>query len=244
MSDNGSCFIGESRIQSALTSLLGRDPPGFGGPAFVLDADRTLSTADTGRLVGSAFGLNDEIRAVFQREGYAAPSFEKVSEIWSCIPAELYLAQAEAVGAALELRSEWSKILSRAVPRVPVVVVCSGVPVAWRVALRSAGFPEIPVLGGCHPTADSYLVGPESKAQVVRSFQARGWRVLAAGDSLIDLPMLSTSDYPLIVPDSKGSMALRAAMRPNMKARQLIVEGQRFDDFVNWTPDDVMALIG
>lgn len=229
----------EHEMRSELATMYGNRR----APALVVDADRTLSPDDSGRMVGEAFGLNRRIRAVFEGAGYNKDAFARVAEIWSEVPVSDYGAELTKVATQVHMREVWKPILKAALGRVPVVIVSSGIPQVWKSLLALAGFPGLVVIGGCHPQVDRYLVAPETKASVVQLLQRRGWPVLAAGDSPIDLPMLEAADHPVFVPDLKGSPALREALGSDPRVRHFIVDHQRFNGMRTWDVGDILNLL-
>lgn len=52
---------------------------------------------------------------------------------------------------------------------------------------------------------------PDGKVEVVRAEQARGRRVLAAGDGINDAPLLASADVGLVVSEGAGALSLEAA---------------------------------
>lgn len=200
------------------------------GVCLVLDADRTLSEEDTGRLVGHPLGLNESIRRIFEQGGYLDEAFTDVSALWSAVCSDLYVSELERVADAVQLRPCWQEILGVITKRVPVLVVTAGIPQIWRKVLSNAGHSHIPVIGGCHKGLDSYAVSARSKREVVLALRELGWVVIAAGDSCVDLPMLRAADTALFVPDTKGSPALRSQLAAVASVRHLLVDEQRFDE--------------
>lgn len=202
-----------------------------GGWALVVDADRTLAPVDTGRQIGEVFALNEAIRATFEALGYATAAFVRVSEIWSEVPADRYAAQIEQVAAEVAIYAGWQALFAACVPRIPVLVVSAGIPRVWRQILDRHGFPEVPVIGGCHSAFDEYVVCPRVKESLVLHLQASGLRVAAAGDSAIDGPMLRAADLPLLVADHKGSAALRRELAGDPRVRHLQLDERTFPEF-------------
>ncbi|SEL19220.1 haloacid dehalogenase-like hydrolase [Ectothiorhodospira marina] len=176
--------------------------------ALVLDADRTLTQIDTGRAVGHALALNSEIRSIFELQGYSSGAFLATARAWGRIPEQHYMVEIERVAKECILYPFWTSLLPRVAGFVQVVVVTSGIPQLWKRVLEIAGLPWITVIGGCRFGTDSYFVCPEGKARLVRCLKQRGVHVIAAGDSVIDLPMLLAADKGFIVPDLKGSPRL------------------------------------
>lgn len=215
-------------IQERIDNIIhGR--PSTSGWSLVIDGDRTLAEPDTGRAVGMTFGVNPLIRSVFESHGYTTAAFQSVWAIWSAVPCDEYVARIDAVAATVRLYPAWLDVLTVAREFVPIIVVTSGIPQIWTQVLDRHDLAGIVVFGGCHAALDDCVVDSESKRSVVESMQRRGLKVIAAGDSLIDAPMLRQADLPIIVPDSKGNTWLREALGDATIPRTLdLGDGRRF----------------
>jgi len=183
------------------------------------------------------------IRRLFETNGYSEGAFSSVAEVWAGVPSERYLSEVRRVALEVTVYPAWQEILRAAEVRSRVVIVSSGIPQAWRIVLDRMGWPDIPIVGGCHASLDDFLVCPETKEGVVALLQGAGWTVIAAGDSPIDLPMLERADIPLFVADSKGSPALREKLRQIPRVRHLIVDERRFDGLPTCTAEDVAQMM-
>lgn len=213
------------------------------GTCLVVDADRTLCVEDTGLLVGRALGIEDSIRRTFEQHGYKDEAFSAVSFLWSAISKEAYVSELERVADGIRLRACWQEILNILADQVPVMVVTAGIPQVWRRILLNAGHGRIPVFGGCHQELDRYAISARSKGDIVCALREMGWIVIAAGDSLVDLPMLAAADMALFVPDSKGSPALRYEFAGVPSVRHLLVDDQRFDGLTTCTAAEAAEMI-
>jgi phosphoserine phosphatase len=214
---------------------------GDGQRCLVVDADRTLSRSDTGRLVGRAMGVDGNIRKIFEDHGYEEAAFSRVAVEWATLDVAAYTRTVHDVAEAVVPHASWLETFSAIAGMCPVVVVTAGIPLAWRLVLARFGHGHIPVVGGCHPALDSYVVCPETKADLVRILKMAGWTVAAAGDSLIDLPMLKACDLPLFVADHKGSPGLAARLHEVPGVRHFAVDGSRRPDVATC---DAMELTG
>lgn len=208
------------------------------GVALVLDGDRTLGRSDTGRLVGELLGINDEIRRLFESEGYTVSSFRRHAEIWSRVPGVDYLDAVAAVAARVDLYDAWKRLLARH-RDVYVRVVTAGIPQIWRAALARCGLDHVEVIGGLHLEVDPFIVTPACKAALVERLKARGMWVMAAGDSEIDLDMLSRADLAMWVADDKGSVRLQRRLHEVPGILRLVTDSR---DFVPWPALSVEAL--
>lgn len=213
------------------------------GVALVLDADRTLAPVDTGREVGRHFHLNDTIRAVFERLGYSREAFARVAAIWSEVPAERWVAVCAEVAREVAIHSAWMQVLKTLPTHVPVFAVTAGIPNIWKRALGAHGLARVRVIGGCHSAFDDYFVTPTCKEAVVRQLQSARCRVVAAGDSEIDLPMLRRADIPLFVADRRGSPRLLRRLDEVPGVQHFATDERRFDPHPVVTPSGLLLRI-
>lgn len=213
------------------------------GVCLVVDADRTLTPEDSGRLIGRALGIDDSIRQIFEELDYVDEAFIRASGVWSSIHQADYMREIEKVAAELQIRSPWLDIFREITGDAPVVVVTAGIPQVWRRVLSRAGHDSVPVFGGCHQDLDEYAISAQSKAEIVIALRDAGWVVVAAGDSRVDLLMLAAADIALFVPDHKGSPALRAELGRVPSIRHLLVDKQCFDSLKTCTADETTKMI-
>lgn len=213
------------------------------GTCLVLDADRTLSPEDSGLIVARAFGVEADVRKIFERHDYDDAAFTEVSLVWSAISQELYVREIERVADSILMRDAWIEVLKAVSSLVPVLVVTAGIPQVWRRVLTNAGHAQIPVIGGCHRSVDRYAISARSKGEIVLALKQRGWKVVAAGDSRVDLAMLAAADRALFVPDHKGSPALRSELHAVPTIRHLLVDQQRFAELPTCTVAGAVEMI-
>ena len=127
------------------------------------------------------------------------------------MPKGAYLEAIDEVGQSVQLYDAWMRVIAGA-PDVPKVVVTAGIPQLWRCVLDRYGIHDVPVLGGLHSAMDESFVTPQCKAWIVRELRGSGFRVVAAGDSEIDLEMLSAADLGVI---SAEATLQRAGVSPD-----------------------------
>lgn len=210
---------------------------------LVVDGDRTLAPQDSGRLVGRRLGVDDAIRATFEALGYCSEAFSQVADHWATIPPARYLDVVGSAAAQVTVHDAWRTILAAVCDRTPVVVVTAGIPQVWRAVLDALGYREVTVIGGCHREIDAYVVCPETKRDLVTLLRRQGWKVVAAGDSPIDVEMLASADRALFVPDHKGSPGLRALLHRVPDARHLAVDARRYEGLAGCSAEAVVQMI-
>lgn len=213
------------------------------GHALLLDADRTLGPTDATRAVGSHFGVNDEIRRIFETYGYSAAAAQAVAGVWSRLDVEEYLEVVALEAEKVHLRPEWATVLSAVRESVHVEVVTAGIPQLWRHVLERYGHGNVHVWGGCHARLDSYAVDPLSKMAIAQAHKATGRRVCGAGDSELDLHMLQVADLALFVADAKGSPRLRQRLAEIPGVRHFVTDHQRFEGLPSITPQQLVGYL-
>jgi phosphoserine phosphatase len=217
--------------------------PAPGSTCLIIDADRTLAPQDTGRIVGRALGIDGRIRAVFETLGYTTEAFRRVSEIWSEVPLDLYERHLDECEPQVALHALWLDVWAAVKGRVAVIAITAGIPQVWRRALKRHGLDGVPVVGGVHSGLDEYFVCPAGKAALVESIRRMQVRVIAVGDSLIDLPMLKSADRAVFVPDRKGSPGLFAQLHTVPGVRHAAVDDRTFEGLRRCAADEIAGML-
>jgi len=207
---------------------------------LLLDADRTLTPTDTGRAVGGRLGLNDRIRAVFERLDYTDEAFARVVDIWSAVPVESFRAACDEVAREVQLHAAWNDVLHHLPSEVTPLVITSGIGHVWRAILDRNGLAHVHLFGGCHTDLDHVYVTPLCKSDFVERLRAAGAYVFVAGDSPIDLAMLEAADVRLFVADAKGSRRLRERLEGWSGTRHFVTDHRRFAGLAPMTPKQLL----
>lgn len=211
-------------------------------PWLVVDADRTLSEMDASRALASRIGINDRVCATFRELGYVDRAFLEVSRIFGAVDAHEYEDAAAAVAVTVTIRHEWERVICELADTANIVVITAGSPAVWRRILLRHGHERVHLIGGCHPALDAQFVSATSKAELVCYLRERQRFVAAAGDSLIDAPMLRAADQALIVPDAKGSPALCAALQDATHVAHFSVGGEPALPLPTFSPNALIDL--
>ncbi|KAH4185763.1 hypothetical protein HBI46_181260 [Parastagonospora nodorum] len=178
---------------------------------LVLDADKTLATADTGmmfweqlRLSQQSSDLSCPLRALFSSPlGYSYNAFRQAVLLYEEAADDLeYDAICQDVASAVIMHPEFVSLL-QVVSRqdhVRAVVVSCGLRRVWEIVLKRAGLSDsVKVIAGGR-ISDGYVVtGPVKAALVARSQELHNMFVWAFGDSVLDLGMLRNADRAIIV---------------------------------------------
>ena len=173
---------------------------------LVLDADRTLSAANTGKIFWrrALEGLATEspLKAIFgSKLQYSYLAFRQAALLYQeHYTAETFAPACEKVANEVVMYPQMKMLLRRALDEQDsgAVVVTCGLQLVWEKILERHGFKDVAVIGAgrLHDT----VVDARVKAAVVdllrESFNVR---VTAFGDSIVDLEMLSRADRAIVV---------------------------------------------
>lgn len=234
----------DAEAQAALAAAL---PPGGASPEcfLIIDADGTLFPGDTGRDFATRAGIPDEaVRACFSRGGAygCRADFERLAALFASVPPALAEAAAAGAAAAVSIDPQWLEFLwslrlRRGGVVTPVVVLTAGMERVWRAALDRHGLGWVPLIATqCVRSANGLsggtgappiIVSAELKAAVARALRRRAGasassaaRVIAFGDSPVDLQMACEADLFVAVPPPAGHASKsRAAFPAEVAAR-------------------------
>ncbi|KAK3614258.1 hypothetical protein LTR56_027371 [Elasticomyces elasticus] len=169
---------------------------------LVFDADKTLAPIDTGEIF--FMGRKDEpLKTLFQTAGYTYTAFRQATLLYEeAMIDTAFEATCEQIAAKISICDEILNLL-QAVDQhnhVGMVILTCGLRLVWDKVLEKAGLSKaVPVIGGGRST-DGYVATPGTKADLVaRLKDHHGLRVVAFGDSEMDLPMLKRADQAVIV---------------------------------------------
>ncbi|KAF2871512.1 uracil phosphoribosyltransferase-domain-containing protein [Massariosphaeria phaeospora] len=201
---------------------------------LVLDADRTLAPQDTGELFWKAAKPrsdrnSDPLKTLFKAKGYSYSSFRQATLLYEEV-ADEFDAICDEVAVKVTMYPEFLSLLKRAESHehIGAVVVTCGVRHVWEKVLQRAGLANIKVIGAGR-IADGYVVTGTVKAALVERLQKRSLRVIAFGDSPLDIDMLKKADQAIVVVGDEGTRSsamedeLRAAIGDGLRARQILL---------------------
>ena len=208
---------------------------------LVLDADKTLAPADAGALFWEARGelqpssaVANPLKELFGGPlGYTDAAFRQATLLYEeATTNDEYEALCESVATRIGMYDEIRNLLRVATEpeHIGVVVVTCGLRRVWeRVLAREGLFPTVKVIGGGR-TSDGFVMTAEAKAAIVSQLRTEGLRVIAFGDSPLDLPMLKAADEAIIVVGEEGARsqsmdsALEEAInKDGLRARQTLL---------------------
>ncbi|KAM0438703.1 hypothetical protein ACHAPT_001460 [Fusarium lateritium] len=213
-------FCGTTTVQSNYESVIGRleeiyENVGSGQleTALVLDADKTLTSVDTGLLFWKAL---DRMRFQSKNKnpfplaeifggclGYSDKAFHQATLLYEeAVDDEEYDALCEAVASSVVMYPEFISLLRTAAEHQHIfaVVVTCGLARVWRKVLEREGLSsKVMVLGGGR-ISEGFAISPTIKADIVRQLR-NVWDlyVWAFGDSPLDMPMLRQANKAVVV---------------------------------------------
>ncbi|KAK5740221.1 hypothetical protein LTR17_004722 [Elasticomyces elasticus] len=186
----------EARLDEIIAEL-----PSTVETMLVFDADKTLASADAGELFFDQQGDASPLKPLFKTKGYTYSAFRQAMLLFEQDHTNKeFHARCEEVALQVTLSDEIKELLSEAQKHehIGVVIVTCGLSLVWEKVLRDAEL-SIPVIGGGRIT-DGYVVTPKVKGDLVARLQGHhGLRVIAFGDSEMDLPMLKKADQAVVV---------------------------------------------
>lgn len=186
---------------------------GMDGPTetmLVLDADRTLTAEDTGKLFWEVYGRGSgQLDAIFKSPlQYSYVAFRQAVMLYEemCDDEEFDCCCRD-VAAQTELYPEFASLLrvARSQHHVGAVVVTSGLRCVWEKVLHREGLShKVKVIGGGR-ISDIYVVNPSVKEAVVDRLQTvHKTYVWAFGDSPLDIEMLKKANQAIVVVGKDG----------------------------------------
>ncbi|KAI0390133.1 uracil phosphoribosyltransferase-domain-containing protein [Xylariaceae sp. FL0594] len=173
---------------------------------LVLDADKTLAAEDaTGMFLSS--DSHDPLTELFSsgmKYSYAAFQQEVLLFEEACdeLPGEHLFARAcDQTAEKVKVHAELVQLLQlvKEIDHVGAIVVTCGLGLLWEKVLKAAGLSDAVQVIGNGRIADGPIITPEVKGRIVSWLQAKSMRVIAFGDSPLDMPMLAEADEAIVV---------------------------------------------
>ncbi|KAF1917695.1 uracil phosphoribosyltransferase-domain-containing protein [Ampelomyces quisqualis] len=136
----------------------------------------------------------------------------------------------EEVVGKIQVYPEMMALLARVAcsPHVRAIVVTCGLQKIWEKILRRNGMAHVKVIGG-GKMENGYVVTPEVKGAIAAKLKSQDLRVIAFGDSPLDIDMLKNADEAYIVVGEEAhrshsmDKALSAAIDSGLSARQILL---------------------
>ena len=214
----------------------------------VVDADKTLSSEDTGVVFWQSLDLRRPPLGALKAQdcplsdlfsgplGYSEAAFLQATLLYEeAANEEDFERICDIVASKTKMYAEFVSLFRSIACHdyVRVLVVTCGIRRVWEKILHREGFSRtIQVIGGSR-ISDGVIVTADAKAQVVtRLRNQENLRVLAIGDSPLDLPMLEAASEAIVVTGdehtrsrSMNDALLEAIKTRDFKARQTLLPG-------------------
>lgn len=195
---------------------------------FVFDADRTLAPQDTGKMFWARVsGPSDPLKTIFNSSlRYTHPAFRQAALLYADVAASdvRFDKVCDGVAADIMLYPEILSFLHKLTKskHAGAVVITSGLQAIWeKILIRAGLFESVKVIGA----GTFHVVTPDVKANLVRRLQCMyGARVVAFGDSPLDLPMLCSANHAVVI---VGEAAHRSQTMDVQLATAIDEEGLR-----------------
>ena len=215
---NLSC--GERRLDEIVASSRGRITT-----MVVLDADRTLTPEDTGRLywkivskVRSLDDGEDPLKTIFKYLGYSYNGFRQAMLLYEETASDQeFDAFCQEVASLVPMHPEFLSLLQLVEDQkhIGAIVVTSGLRLIWEKVLAREGLSDsVSVVGGGR-IADGFVVTADVKgALTARLRNTHQMYVWAFGDSPLDVKMLCAADqaFVVVIEESKRSSGMDNAL--------------------------------
>lgn len=175
---------------------------------LLVDGDRTLAAEDTGDLFWRNLATSGHdagpLKKIFSGPlGYSSDSFRQANRFYEEAGSDDdFHKLCATVASQVTVYPEILTILkqARTCNSVRIIVLTCGLAAVWEKVLERAGFGSIAVLGGGRRADQAVIMTPEVKGSLVRHLQkTHGCKVIAFGDSPLDVPMLARADEAIVV---------------------------------------------
>ncbi|CAG8531091.1 1288_t:CDS:1 [Diversispora eburnea] len=205
-------------------STLGNEPKCF----ILIDGDRTLCENDTGimfwklyeKYYSSSNTCNNDFKTIFKNHGHSYFAFLQVAYKYSGLDSRVYNNICTKVIKETKLYPQFLNFLkiifsSYSQEIIPIVIV-SGIVEIWHNLLYQHFGNKIPLFGGnLFPNDEKYVMDAKSKghcAKLLKSIYPKS-KIIAFGDSEVDLEMLTEADESYLVVDYTNNRALRQRLK-------------------------------
>ncbi|KAF2133802.1 hypothetical protein P153DRAFT_362865 [Dothidotthia symphoricarpi CBS 119687] len=199
---------------------------------LVLDADRTLAPHDTGAMFWEAdiWGIStkDPLKTLFKRQGYSYASFRQASLLYE-EAADGFDVRCNRLAEHVKMYTDMIALLKDVEmnPHIGAVVVTCGLRRVWEEVLATNKLSHIKVIGGGR-LADEYVITGSIKGHIIDKLHEKKLRVLAFGDSPLDLEMLQKADDAYVVVGDRETRSrtmdaeLSKAIENGLRAQQIV----------------------
>ncbi|KAL1792619.1 hypothetical protein ACET3X_009126 [Alternaria dauci] len=175
---------------------------------LLLDADKTLGPFDTGLMFWEETDLPGgttecPLTQIFKKQGYSHAAFRQATLLYE-EKANEFEEICDRVAGKVDMYPDMLRLLNRIRhnPHVDALIVTCGLRRVWERVLQKNGLSNIKVIGGGR-LADGYVVTGETKGIAVDHLHSKKLRVLAFGDSPLDMTMFEKADEAYVIVGDK-----------------------------------------
>lgn len=194
---------------------------------IVSDGDETISLYDTSKiffLENNEMELWELIRNTFSEKGRNYEGYSNVAEIYSKIPYNIYKKYCENVIEQIQIRDYWNKVVNT---NYQIIIVTAGLKLLWELIVNYHGWKNVCVIGGNNYNENEFIMTPELKGKLINALKKRKNKILAFGDSKVDIEMLKKSDMGVAVINERNSPNLLEELA-NIKKRNVYELKEKF----------------
>jgi uracil phosphoribosyltransferase/adenylate kinase/phosphoserine phosphatase len=205
---------------------------------FLLDADKTLTEFDTGLMFWGGkrdvSGGNGEcpLTRIFKAQKHSYTAFRQAMLLYE-EKADEFDDICGLVAELIQMHPDMTKLLRRlgAEPHVRAFIITCGLRRVWELVLQRYRIKNVEIIGGGR-LADGYVVTGQTKGAVVDHLHSKKLRILAFGDSPLDMDMFEKADEAYVIvgrePNRSSSMdksLTKAITEDRLSALQISLPG-------------------
>jgi adenylate kinase/phosphoserine phosphatase len=177
---------------------------------LMLDADKTLAPQDTGLLFWQEATSADQspeypLSQLPKGRGYSYASLRQAMLLYE-ERADDFNAICDKIATRVDMYREMIELLKRIAtsPHVDALVVTCGLRHVWEQVLARYGLSHVKVVGGGR-LSDGYVVTGSIKGDIVDTLHEKKLRIVAFGDSQLDIEMFHKADEAYVVVGEKAT---------------------------------------
>jgi hypothetical protein len=203
---------------------------------LLIDCDRTITLNDTTYDFCKAAGIDKKIlKEIYYGEYYSVYQFYRANKQYDAVvpDSRFYESCRYAASKAIFNDSLLTDVLTHE-KSVCTIGITSGIANVWSEIISKLKFPQI-LIGKGRGKMNGYFVSTTTKYTLAEALKRMGKKVIAIGDSMIDIQMLETADSGFIVTGEKINAGVQdyfETVGKNTQIRQLIYNPHKYNNIL------------
>jgi len=174
---------------------------------LIIDCDNTYAINDTTYDFCDYLDLDKcNLKSIFSGDRYSSYQFFKTNKLYSNYEHNERVSAASHAKSKIMLSSELDSLIKESQNSI-VIALTAGLIEIWQPKAEEGNMIDS-IFGNSASAGQQFLVTPLFKKYFAKAFIDHEYCVTSIGDSIIDIPMLETSDYGFIVAHSKLNKAV------------------------------------